>query len=292
MLVYCHKCGRSTNLRGLLTHMDPELRREYLLEQFNETRRPDPVEELARVAAAAPTPRPVETNGLLTPITSLPSDHEAVRYVTGRMIPEESWSYFYHTTDWARWANSMLPEPKYREGEPEARLVMMILDPDKRMVGFQGRAYGPAKSKYMTAAVTKEPPFLFGWDRVSVDRPIRALEGPIDSCFVDNGVASAGGKITRELHKTGLPREKFVVMYDNEPRSEANVGKIKLALDEGFPVFIWPETKYKDINDLYVAMIEKGASKSEALTKIEEMIKQRTFQGAAAHLELAFWKKV
>lgn len=295
LLVYCHRCGKSTNLRGLLTHMDHLLKREYLMEEFSESGKPrkltEDFEKAEEVAASAPVPFVQEKTELLVPVRELQPNHYAVTYLRSRMIPESRWGEFYHTEHWSRWANGLVGQ-KYSEDQVEARLVIMIGGPDGDLVGFQGRSYGPSKAKYLTAALNRDPPFLFGYDRVDKTSPIVAVEGPIDSCFLDNAVASAGGKITRELLKTGLPKDRFVIVYDNEPRSDANVAKIKDAIDDGFPVFIWPETPYKDINDLYVAMINRGASPEEAHRRLEDMIRQRTFEGMAADLELSRWKKV
>jgi hypothetical protein len=293
MLVYCHRCAKSTNVRGLLGHMDPELKREYSMEEFADKhgeRKVDTFEKSVEVAKKIHLPWLVEEPNFAS-IRVLPDGHYARQYVESRGIPQWKWGYLYHTENFNAWANGMLPEPKYDDnGQP--RLVMKVEARNGDLVGFQGRAYGPAKSKYLTAAVTREPPFLFGFDSVNPDKFIPAFEGPIDSMFVQNAVASCGGKITRELMKTGLPKEQFSVCYDNEPRSKATVDKMELAIEEGFPVFFWPDTPYKDINDFYLAMIKSGDTPEQADARVNDMVRERTFYGMAAELELKFWKKV
>lgn len=221
-------------------------------------------------------------------MSDLPPDHVAVETCARRMIPPERWHELRHADDFPSWANTLVPD-RYRVGkDPEPRLVIPVVV-GGRLVGFQGRSYGKSRSKYMTAALDRDAPFLYGWDRVDLDRTIVALEGPIDSMFVDNGVASAGGVISRELSRTGLGPEHFTIAYDNEPRSESTIRKMERTIELGYPILVWPERiRDKDVNDLVLRLVREG-SYSPGL--VDSMIRENTHVGLSAALAVSEWKK-
>lgn len=221
-------------------------------------------------------------------VSELPGNHVAVETCRRRMIPVDRWDELRHADDFPSWANTLVPD-RYRVGdEPEPRLVIPVIVGGK-LVGFQGRSYGDSNAKYLTAALDRESPFLYGWDRVDLDRTIVAVEGPIDSMFIDNGVASAGGVITRELSRTGLGREHFTVAYDNEPRSESTIQKMEKTIELGYPILVWPERiRDKDINDMVLRLSSEGSYRAE---DIDIMIRENTHVGLAASIALSEWKR-
>ena len=103
-------------------------------------------------------------------------------------------------------------------------------------------------------------------------------EGPIDSMFVDNAIAICGS----DLSTVGNMYRDTVLVYDNEPRASVIIKKIESAIDKGMKVVIWNiGNRYKDINDMVLAGIN-----------VNRILKDRTFKGMKAKLELAKWKKI
>jgi hypothetical protein len=105
------------------------------------------------------------------------------------------------------------------------------------------------------------------------------LEGPLDSLFLPNAIATGGGNLVTDL---GDHKENIVVCYDNEPKSETTVDKMRRAIAHDFAVCIWPkELKHKDINKMVLAGI--------APAKIENIINSNTFTGLEAEVRLNLW---
>jgi hypothetical protein len=291
LMFHCHNCSVSMSVRNLIKQLDPELHSEYMLEKFVDTGRTQikmDFDSVARQAAAVRKPEGSPMDGLLR-VADLPKEHEAVKLAKARRLPEELLSGLYHADDFPGWAGRLTD--KFGDAKPEPRFVIPFLDRSGRLYGFQGRAYGDvdARYRYMTVCLDKEPAFLYGFDRVDLDRPIVAVEGPFDSMFVPNGVATAGGSIPRELAKTGLKADRFVVAYDNEPRSVVTVAKMRQAAREGFPVFVWPQSvDCKDFNELVQSRRERL---KPLMTEIAEMITKRTFYGLYAELEITDWRR-
>jgi len=104
------------------------------------------------------------------------------------------------------------------------------------------------------------------------------VEGPIDSLFVDNCIATAQSDLR-------VYRDNVVLIPDNEPRNVEVVNQITNYIDEKFDVVIWPEyVKEKDINE----MILSGKTERD----IKDIIAQNTFNGLLAKTKLLQWKKV
>lgn len=293
--VHCHKCGYSTTFARMLRGMDEEMYREYLLEAYEDKPKPrsDNFDRMSEIAAE--TPRPPERVDLPR-LSELPHDHPAAELARRRMIPAERWRDLYYAYDFRAWANTHVPGRYQEREQPEPRLVIPFWSRgERRLIGFQGRLMGPGdpSAKYLTAALDKTVPFLYGYDLMDPDRRVVAVEGPIDSMFLRNAVASAGGSITRELDRTGLPKGSFVISYDNEPRSQVTVDKIMRAVRANFPVFIWPRSVLeKDFNDYFCRLVSGGKTPDDAGQAIRDMIESRTYQGLEAELELDSWKKV
>jgi hypothetical protein len=80
-----------------------------------------------------------------------------------------------------------------------------------------------------------------------------------------------------------LPKDKLVLIYDNEPRNKEIVREIGDAISAGANVAIWPKSyQEKDINDMILA----GKAQDEILNTINKF----TFRGPKALLEFNIWK--
>jgi len=74
-------------------------------------------------------------------------------------------------------------------------------------------------------------------------------------------------------------------VYDNEPRNKDIVKQISKAIKEQFQVVIWPATiESKDINE----MILSGLTKQQLMS----IIKENTYSGLRAEMELNNWHKI
>lgn len=103
---------------------------------------------------------------------------------------------------------------------------------------------------------------LFNLNKIQPDLDyIFIFEGPIDACFVKNGIAVAGIQEHSYKHFTPLQQEqllgykfyKKIWVLDSQWQDKASKHKTKKLLDDGETVFIWPEElgkKVKDINEV------------------------------------------
>ena len=116
------------------------------------------------------------------------------------------------------------------------------------------------------------------FNRIDKNKPLFAVEGPIDSLFLDNCVAVAGADFNK------LPLD-YTIIFDNERRNRELLKQIEKTIDNGYKVVLWPDDiKEKDIND----MILSGKTKQEIKLTIEE----NTYQGNMAKMRLTTWRKV
>ena len=127
-------------------------------------------------------------------------------------------------------------------------------------------------------------PKIYGLDTIDTSKNILVVEGPIDSMFLENCVASCGSDITSNLSHIHTDVTSFTVVYDNEPRSPHTVRKMMAAVKHGFPVCIWPESiKFKDVNDMVIG----GYSTAD----IESVISSNTYEGLSAVARISEWRK-
>ena len=126
-------------------------------------------------------------------------------------------------------------------------------------------------------------PKLYGLDTINNNKNIYVLEGPIDSMFIPNSIATAGGDLVSAVKN--FDKDRLIIIYDNEPRSKETVKKIEKAVFNGYKVVVWPENiQHKDINDMILAGLSSDF--------IEHIIKNNTYRDLSAKLALQKWSKI
>jgi hypothetical protein len=162
--------------------------------------------------------------------------------------------------------------------------LIPFINKDEKMHAFQGRALDSnAAMRYITIVNDESVPKLYGLDTLDITKKIYVHEGPIDSMFVPNSIATAGGDLISSTK--GLPKDKLVIVYDNEKRSVETKKKLEKAIINGYTVCIWPENlEAKDAND----MILSGVSSDF----VRYIIDTHSFKDLRARLELTKWCKV
>lgn len=277
----CHNCGLSTTFYNFLKQVDPNLLKEYQLERYkngetgnNNYTKPE-FEEFK-------TEKPVFKQNLELPsLNSLPEAHFAKKYVQQRQIPESLYSELYYAEDFAAFIQG-LGITKEGLHKDDKRLVIPFYNQKKELVAVQGRSLGESKLRYITLKLHDDNKKVYGLDRIDQDKPVYVVEGPIDSMFLENAVATADSNL--ESITDVLDKSKVVLIFDNEPRNKEIVNKLEHAIDNHFNVVIWPEfMQDKDIND----MIMSDFSPDE----IQDIIDKNTFLNLRAKMEFVNWKK-
>lgn len=297
---YCHNCGKSCSFRNFVREIDPVIHNDYIKEYLREHGLHKPT-EAEIFASKMKKPEFLKVNPQLddlTKISKLPSHHPAKKYIVSRMIPTPIHAKLFFSPEFKNWVNSVVPGKFSDVRYDESRIVIPFLNRSKHMVGFQGRSLNPNTNlRYITIMIDEDQPRIYGFDSVDLTQKIYVFEGPIDSMFIPNSIASAGGDIIRELGLLNKDKNSFVIVYDNEPRSKETVKKIEHSIDEGFAVCIWPTgIEEKDINDMVLKRI--GPSDhvptekiDEVATRLKDVIDSNTFRGLEAKLRLSQWKR-
>lgn len=277
----CYNCNTPiSNLRDLLPIIDPALAEQYVIDSFQEWKQTLPPERKKQ-------PEHSQISDMLIKVSTLDPSHPAKKYVMDRMIPSHLHYQLYYTRTFFAFAQTVDPSIKFNPlyQEDQARLVIPLLDRQGKAAGYQGRSLDENDSpKYLTILHHPDNSRLYGLDRVDLNRQIMCVEGPIDSMFLSNAVASCGSKIEQSLPAAGIGKDRAVIIYDNEPRSVFTVKKMEAAVRNGFSIVVWPQDlKQTDINQ----MILDGYSP----TDVERIIGERTFSGLAATLEISQWRR-
>lgn len=286
-LYHCHNCGVTYGFDNFLKNFDFNAYSEYNLERLKESRTPQQV-ELEEFVAKMKKPVFLQSGPLagLKKISQLKADHPAKKLVEKRQIPTPYHAKIFYCPRFFSWANSVIPgkfdESALKYDEP--RLLIPFINDKQQMHAFQGRSFDPkAKTRYITIVNDETVPKLYGLDAVDFNRKYYVFEGPIDSMFIPNSIATAGGDLIAAT--AGLPKKNMVIVYDAEPRSKHTVDKIQKAIWNGFQVSIWPDSfQQKDVNEAVMAGLSPEF--------IKHIIDTNTYKDLQANLRLNQWKKI
>jgi len=278
----CHNCGISTTFYNFLKQIDSNLLKEYQLERYKngETGNNNyPKPEFEEYKTEAPKFKKALE---LPTINSLPEAHFAKVYVQQRRIPQAIWSELYYAEDFAAFIQDLGIE---KEGlhQNDKRLIIPFYNKEKELMAVQGRSLGESKLRYITLKLHDDNKKVYGLDRANTESMVYVTEGPIDSMFIENALATADSNL--ESITDCVDKSKVVLVFDNEPRNKEIVAKINSAIDNHFNVVIWPEfIDSKDINE----MVLDGFSPDE----IQDIISKNTFVNLRAKMEFVNWKKI
>ena len=276
----CHNCGASTSFYNFLKQVDESLLKEYQLERYkNGEGSNSPKPEFQEYKQEAPKFKKALE---LPTIDSLPEAHFAKSYVQQRRIPEAFLSQLYYAEDFAAFIQNLGIENTGLK-EKDNRIVIPFYDKEKNLVALQGRALGESKLRYITLKLHDDNKKIFGLDRANTESMVYVTEGPFDSMFLENAVATADSNL--ESASDSLDKSMITLVFDNEPRNKEIVAKMEHAIDNHYNVVIWPEFMTdKDIND----MVLNGFSPDE----IQDIVNKNTFVNLRAKMEFINWKKI
>jgi hypothetical protein len=172
------------------------------------------------------------------------------------------------------------------------RLIIPFYDVDGKIVHYQSRTlienHAHPMPKYLSKQNSEKT--LFGIDKVDVKRKaIFITEGPLDACFVKNGVAVAGinegkGSVFTQKQENQLNQFNLlnkIWILDNQRVDKASKKKTAFLLKQGHSVFLWPTElgKIKDLNDVCI---------KHNITEIsEKFILEHTYSGLKGSVTLA-----
>jgi len=218
-------------------------------------------------------------------VDRIPKNHVVHQFINDRQIPDSSLSRLYYIHDDKK-LEQVDPIYEGRIVGNQPRLILPFFNREESLVGIAARAIHAASSlRYLAFRLDKDAPMIFGLDRIKRNsrNPVYVVEGPIDSLFLPNAIA-VGGADFKKL-ESEIRKDKCVIIFDNEPRNDEIIKRMKLLIDDGYNVCVWPQNiKENDIND----MILSGLPAS----KIEDVINKNTYSGLKAMAAFNAWKKV
>jgi len=286
MLFHCHNCTATMSIPNFIKMLDQNLYNEYTFEKLQNNRSPEQI-ELEQFVEKMKKPVFLKSGPLkgLKKVSQLSPDHRVKSFVDARRIPNPFHAILFACPNFKHFTNSLVPNKFDPDsiGNDELRLLIPFISADKVVHAYQGRALGNSKVKYITIVLDESVPKVYGLDRVNFDKRTYVVEGPIDSMFLSNSIATAGGDLVSAVGS--LRKDNLVIVYDNEPRSRETIKKLDKAILQGYNVCIWPDNlEHKDINDMYLAGLSSEF--------IKHIIDTHTYRDLAAKLALTKWSKV
>lgn len=278
----CHNCSDARSFESLLRHHFPDLYQNYKLDKYknlNNGKNNEKIVEDEESVKAFYKKSDRLFDRLFDRIDQLPIDNPGVQYVLSRKIPRETWDRLYYIDDISR-IKAFNSEKHIKGNEP--RLVIPLYSRKGDLCGLTARALTESKMKYIILRLVKGDQLSFGLDRCSFNEDIYVVEGPIDSLFLPNAVASCNADFKGVVSQ--IPKEKAILILDNQPRNPQIMQQYRYWCDKDVRLFVWPDSfPHKDINDC----VSAGMTIDEVL----DLIQENTFQGLALKLRLAQWSK-
>ena len=264
----CHNCGVNMSFNNFLKQIDTVIHKQYTFEKFKEghTGRNFTVDE---PVFQFETPK-------FNPKLDLPKASEnpdAREYLVKRKLNPDK---FYYTDTFKSWTNSI--KNVFDDTTKDEPRIIIPLFYQNTLVGFQGRALGSSKIKYITVMLNDDAPKIYGLDNIRKDATVYITEGPFDSTFIRNAIAMCGADL--DISNWGISDPVWI--YDNEPRNAEIHSRISNVISRGERVVIWPSgIREKDINDMILSGLE-----------VQSVIELNTYSGLEAKLKFTTWKKI
>lgn len=276
----CHNCGHHSTFKSFLHLVDSSLHSEYTIEVIKEK---NSGKKHNTLTYKSKTPEFSLSVLNIPKLSSLPEDNLAVQYVIERKIPKKHWYNLYYADNFKQFVES-ISDKRLKDNIllDKPRLIIPFFNSQKKLVAFQGRALDSLSLRYITIKLNDDPK-IFGVERIDKSKKIKVCEGPIDSLFLPNCIATADSNLA--FAETVYKKNDLILIPDNQPRNPQIVKSIQGFIDKNFTVCLLPESfPGKDINEA----ILNGLTEQELLGIIDN----NTFFGLRAKVQFLNWKKI
>lgn len=291
LMYYCHNnTDCNTSFYKVLEKLDPFALKEYIKERFHDGANRSVLKVKKNrttngegIKFFASSKSLYEFMGLPS-INMLPSDHIARQYVEGRQIPAEYHNKLFYTSNFRQLAMEFTGQSEDEVKVPsDERLIIPFFNDELDVRVLQGRALNLSTMRYISLKKDDKDVKCYGLDKLDKHKPIIVVEGPIDSMFLPNCVASADADLTRI---SDYVTNDAIYVFDAQPRNKELVKNIEKTINKGYRVCLLPaEFGAKDINE----MIKSGTHTSESLTAL---IYSNSLRGLGAKLRFKDWKQL
>ena len=284
----CFNCHASMSLGNFIKEVAPTLYKEYVMERFKEGANGKKAHKEPEFKFNKPKFK-TKTKIELPSIADLPEEHYAKEYLISRKIHEKFFKDLYYAEEFGKWVNDICETDKYENIlDDKERIAIPFFDYDGTLIGGQGRSLiEGGRLRYMTFRVKPDYELKYGMERWDKSKKTYIVEGPFDSMFLPNCLASCNNSLHVLLKKLrkNLTITDCTLVFDNERRNKEILKSIKSAIDYGASVCLWPDSiKSKDINE----MILSNELTPETLINT---IDRNTYSGLEAQIKFSDWKK-
>ena len=281
---HCHNCNVTMSFDKFLETLDYGLYKEYRLRKLKDSNYISFQKKTIDVKGNSEN-KLYFLNGMKR-ISQLPFNHEAKKYIEQRKIPTPFHRELIYCPKFYEWVNKLIPY-KFDKSilvYDTPRVVIPFVNDQNILHAVQGRAIDKNDQKrYILCIVDETIPHVYGLNRCDFKKRVYVFEGPFDSMFIENSIATSGGDLVSAVH--GLNKENMVVVYDCEPYSKETVQKMHKALMNGYSVWIPPNSfEYKDVNEAVINGLTADY--------IQYTIDKNVYSGLAGIAALNNWKKV
>lgn len=235
---YCFNCGYSHRVETWLKKYFHSSYNHYIKSLIS-----TPEIQKREYEAKEKNPNTVESKNIgdekyfikITSTKDIPILKDAISFCESRKIPKEIWEKFYVSVD----------------GKYKNRLIIPFYKKNGKIEYYQGRTLVGEEPKYKSMVGEKK---IYNFDFVDQSKPIIALEGPIDSMFVENSIAIIGVS-------SSIGQDEILNKLDIRYLMDCDVTGKKISINlikQGKYVFNWkkfirdhnlPEKKKWDINE-------------------------------------------
>lgn len=274
-MVSCRNCNYSNSFVNYVKEYQPDIYDDLALELFR--RKASPNKPKTVEVFEEKTFETAEV--VFKSIEELPPIHPVVRYLEFRRIWKFMWKRLSWCENFQRDICSLFEEYKDNKDMPaDMRLLIPFYNKAGELIYIQARAIADdAYIRYITLKLNTRESKLFGAELLKMDKPIYVVEGPIDSLFIPNSVATADANLL------SYP-DGDVYIPDNQYRNKSIVQGVENIIEANKSVVLFPVWfQFKDINDAI-----RG---NMSIAELYKIIGENTFTGLYAKLKWTEYRK-
>ena len=209
----CHNCGSGMTLKNFIEFVDPYLSKEYSLETFKEKNT-----TISKPELKPSVPKFQKKIINLPTISSLPDTNIAKQYIKSRSLPESTFKNLFYADNFKEFVESISDKKLSDKLDyTKPRLIIPFINCFGELIAFQGRALDDISIRYITVKI-KDEQKIFGANTIDITKKIYVTEGPIDSLFLDNCIATADSDLASAANL--FDKNNLVLIPDLQPRNK------------------------------------------------------------------------
>jgi hypothetical protein len=278
----CFNCGYAAPFSKFLKDYYPDIYNDYKLETFRESA------EYSTQTKSKPSKSSTGNGSLFNRVPESEKtiaspviyNKDAVEYLKSRAIPEDRYDSFVWAYDFKEVLEKLTKTEYEHIDEGESRLVILLRNFSKKLVGLQSRSLDAKNTKRYEIHKIGNDNIIWVPRWIDISKPIIVTEGVFDAISTVNGIA----KLSNHLTSIDNKLDSMIYAWDNEPENEFIVSRMSTAVKSNYRVFIpgsgW---YYKDLNDA----LKDGLT----IDEIQEYVEKNSYTGLRLNLNFNKWKK-